>query len=51
MPEVWAYIFTRVVREGFLEEMAFGQRPKNEKELALGRPGQEGGRERGMEPS
>lgn len=37
--EVWAAAFTRVVKEGFLEEVTFRQRPNDEKELTLGRIG------------
>ena len=39
MTEVWAAAFSRVVREGFLEEVTFGQRPSDEKEPALGKVG------------
>ena len=39
MTEVWTAAFTRVVKEGFLEEVTFRQRPNDERELTLGRIG------------
>lgn len=41
MTEVWAATFTRVIREGFLEEVMFGQIPNDAKGSVLGRAGVE----------